>query len=247
MKYVISDLHFNHENVIAMDQRPFLSVDEMNAALIHNWNHVVRPKDEVYLLGDVAMGNPEMVTPLLNQLNGHKFLIRGNHDAFLDQAGFDYGNFDWVGDLGSFKENHRQYVLSHYPILDYPGMWYHSRLLYGHVHSNQREYFLRTLNPNAVNVSASVVGYRPVNLAWIEATIADQWQQRWFQVVERVQKYCPLVAIPQFDQMTPAVIQTHLVSLVASIFQLKPDAVNASWLDVIPRPEFSKAMTNAYS
>lgn len=60
--------------------RPFDSLDEMHNVLINNWNKVVHPKDTVYHLGDVAI--PRRGLQILEQLNGRKILIRGNHDCF---------------------------------------------------------------------------------------------------------------------------------------------------------------------
>lgn len=34
--YFTSDLHFGHENVIRFDNRPFASVEEMDAELVRN-------------------------------------------------------------------------------------------------------------------------------------------------------------------------------------------------------------------
>ncbi|WP_461226127.1 hypothetical protein [Lacticaseibacillus suihuaensis] len=57
-------------------------------------------------------------------------------------------------------------------------MWYHQRLLYGHVHGERRAYFRRVLTPNAVNVSASEIGYTPISVAQIEDLITAQWQAK---------------------------------------------------------------------
>ena len=38
MNFYIADMHLGHENVIPYDNRPFRSVNEMNRALIDNWN-----------------------------------------------------------------------------------------------------------------------------------------------------------------------------------------------------------------
>lgn len=51
----------------------------MNAALVERWNGLVRPRDRVWVLGDVAL-TPKALGPVA-QLNGRKVLVAGNHDA----------------------------------------------------------------------------------------------------------------------------------------------------------------------
>lgn len=70
MKYVISDLHFNRNQVIKMDHRLFADVSEMNAVMVKNWNDVVGLKDEVYILGDFAYGTASEVNPIIAKLHG---------------------------------------------------------------------------------------------------------------------------------------------------------------------------------
>ena len=52
----------------------------MREGLVENWNNVVTPDDVVYILGDVVMGKRAENLPVLNDLNGYKVLILGNHD-----------------------------------------------------------------------------------------------------------------------------------------------------------------------
>lgn len=80
MNFYISDTHFDHKNIIAFDDRPFQTVEEMNSALIVNWNKAVSSSDVVYILGDFHWGKAKEWPEILEQLNGQKELIRGNHD-----------------------------------------------------------------------------------------------------------------------------------------------------------------------
>lgn len=52
----------------------------MNEAIVNNWNSVVGPDDEIFHLGDVALGPWEKWDSVLTRLNGFKTLVVGNHD-----------------------------------------------------------------------------------------------------------------------------------------------------------------------
>lgn len=85
--FVISDTHFNHNNIIKYCNRPFANAEEMNDFMVEQWNSVVKPGDKVYHLGDVYMGGARGYTENLlgHRLHGHKRLILGNHDNGKDQ------------------------------------------------------------------------------------------------------------------------------------------------------------------
>lgn len=68
MIYFTSDLHFYHDNIIKHTNRPYRGFEEMNKALVHNWNQRVGPQDEVYILGDVTMKGPVYAAEMLGQL-----------------------------------------------------------------------------------------------------------------------------------------------------------------------------------
>lgn len=77
--WLTSDPHYWHANVIKYCSRPYATVEEMNEALIENWNDVVAPEDIVIVLGDFAMA-ARAVETILPRLKGRKKLILGNHD-----------------------------------------------------------------------------------------------------------------------------------------------------------------------
>lgn len=80
MRFWTSDQHFGHARIIELANRPFTSVEEMNETIIERWNAVVSERDEVYVLGDFAMGKIAETLPIAARLNGYKALIAGNHD-----------------------------------------------------------------------------------------------------------------------------------------------------------------------
>ena len=79
-KFYIADWHYDHKNIIALDNRPFKDVTEMNNSLIERWNKVVSKEDIVYILGDMFWCDHKTAMNILDKLNGTKILIRGNHD-----------------------------------------------------------------------------------------------------------------------------------------------------------------------
>lgn len=131
----IADMHFDHADIIAYDNRPFNTVAEMNEALIANWNAVVGPEDVTWILGDFCAGGADRWMEILSRLNGRKCLITGNHD---DSAAVE-ATAHLFEDVAAYREivdGDRHVVLCHYPIpsfRDHYFGWYH---LYGHVHTS---------------------------------------------------------------------------------------------------------------
>jgi calcineurin-like phosphoesterase family protein len=79
-RYWTADLHFGHTNIIRYSRRPFADVAAMNDGLVARWNEVVDPDDEVWVLGDVAMGPILESLANVTRLHGTKVLVAGNHD-----------------------------------------------------------------------------------------------------------------------------------------------------------------------
>ncbi len=52
----------------------------MNRALVDGWNDVVADGDDVWVLGDFALGKLADTLPLVGELRGRKVLLAGNHD-----------------------------------------------------------------------------------------------------------------------------------------------------------------------
>lgn len=133
-KLYISDLHFDHANVIKFDQRPFDSVDEMNDKLIENWNNTVDKDDMVYILGDFCWKKQDRWLELLNQLSGQKTLIMGNHDL-KQMSNSLKSKFCDIKEYKEITDDGRQVILCHYPIVCFKNHYYGAYHLYGHVHT----------------------------------------------------------------------------------------------------------------
>ena len=132
--FYISDWHYGHANCIHFDNRPFKNVEEMNEALISNWNSVVSPGDTVYVLGDMFWSKTTEAIDVLDKLHGQKVLVQGNHDRVHDAQ--LRSKFVKIDEYMEIKDGDRNIVLCHYPIPCFKNHfygWYH---LYGHVHTS---------------------------------------------------------------------------------------------------------------
>ena len=80
MIYITADQHFGHANIIKLCSRPFSDVQEMDEALIVNWNRCVTNVDTIYIIGDLFFMNSVSAEEYLKRLKGRKHLILGNHN-----------------------------------------------------------------------------------------------------------------------------------------------------------------------
>lgn len=96
------------------------------------WNSVVKPADTIWFLGDFCLCDKEYAKLMVSRLNGHKRMIKGNHDNWSDEVYRDMG-FEYVSKYPVILKH--KFVLSHAPIsvaTEGDGFFF----VYGHVHSN---------------------------------------------------------------------------------------------------------------
>jgi calcineurin-like phosphoesterase family protein len=180
-----SDLHLGHHNIIEYCNRPFASVAEMHEWLINEWNNTVAADDDVWVLGDVALGSIGRSLNAVKLLHGTLRLVAGNHDKpfrrdgaprpvweerYLE-AGFTevlHGAvpFDLTGTpvtlchfpyVGDSRDTDRHET--HRPVDD--GGW----LLHGHVHGRWLQ------RGRCIDVGVDAWGGRPVDVDTITALI----------------------------------------------------------------------------
>ena len=189
MIFYIADWHYNHANILSYDNRPFKTVEEMDAALVERWNATVTSADTVYVLGDMFWGGETKAVPVLDSLNGKKILIKGNHDRCKNTE--FRKRFDQISGYLEITDGDRHVVLCHYPMPCFKNHfhgWYH---LYGHVHNsfeaNMMEHdrmlleYLYCRKCNMFNVGAMMpwMDYTPRTLDEIERRSSAHRQTKY--------------------------------------------------------------------
>lgn len=150
MRWFIADTHFNHQNIISYDQRPFRDVKHMEQEIVSKWNNTVRPDDTVYHLGDFALGPLNLQQEIFNKLTGIKILIRGNHDG--SQSKCEKVGWKFVCEGFFIRLNGLRVLLMHDP-----DMCNQDHLLvHGHTHKLSNK-------PNGFCVSCNLHNYLPVS------------------------------------------------------------------------------------
>ena len=124
-------------------KRPFKSVDEMDEAMISNWNERVKPNDITYIVGDFAWGTAFDYGAYARALNGKKFLIKGNHDYSNVLKDLD-GVFHDVRDMYKLKHDGEMIVMCHYPMYHWDRSHFNSFHCHGHSHGMLRPTYDKT-------------------------------------------------------------------------------------------------------
>ena len=179
--WLTSDTHFGHANIIRYCDRPFAAAQPMDGALVDAWNDRVRPDDEVWHLGDVALGRLDETLGVVTRLHGRKFLVPGNHDRCWPghrEAGawsrrYTDAGFGLLPETTTLDVAGTPAVVCHFPYVgDSHGADRHVEhrpedrggwLLHGHVHDAWRQ------RGRMINVGVDVWDYAPVHLD----TVAD--------------------------------------------------------------------------
>ena len=172
-----SDLHIGHKNVIEYANRPFTSVEEMDATIINNWNLFIAPEDTVYVLGDVVFLKLHEAVEKVSALNGHKHLIFGNHDKPLKKKQAFLGLFESSRDYAELKiadkdakDGVQRIVLLHYAMKIWNKSQHGAWHLYGHSHGSLPD------DPHALSLDVGVDAWdmKPVSYDQVKARMKEK-------------------------------------------------------------------------
>ena len=177
IKAFTSDQHFGHNNIIGYCNRPYYNVEHMNRSLIENYNKMIGPNDNVVWVGDCFFCGAEERQKIMKQLNGHKVLVRGNHDKGSPDLYTKIG-FDLVVDTWMMLEISGVCVkVCHYPYFgndpQYENKYKNKMpianeneiLIHGHTHGFDKK------KNNMIHVGVDAWDYAPVPFVEIEKII----------------------------------------------------------------------------
>lgn len=168
----------SHKAEFLWKPRGFNSVDEMNEAIIENWNSVVKPEDIVYNLGDSIMSDNEKGVELYKKLNGTSFMIWGNHctdnkkNLLAEHCHIAGGWYAY-----QIKYSKMTIYMSHYPTLtaNYDDKHFSQHVLALHGHTHQQTNFLSPSNPFMYHVGVDSHNCTPVHIDEVITEIRQRW------------------------------------------------------------------------
>lgn len=141
--WFMSDLHYNHENVIKFNRRPFENVKEMNWHIEQELITKVGPGDILFDMGDLFWKTDETTMKNVISLASPKewYKILGNHDNYNVYRKSYIGTlFTLLSDILEINVDHegRNYKLTlcHYPMISWNGKARGTLMIHGHCHGN---------------------------------------------------------------------------------------------------------------
>lgn len=171
----IGCLHFGHEHMAKW--RGFNSSREHDECIINNWNSITHKKDITYILGDITMERPEYYC-YLDELNGIKKVILGNHDL-----GKDIPELLKYVDSVAGMIDYKGFALTHCPIHPNELQFYPEGNIHAHIHhintvpdQNYITNFGKGMETKSTfgkyhHVDAALLGFTPISLEQIRIKI----------------------------------------------------------------------------
>jgi len=189
-RYLISDHHFGHSNIIGYCDRPFASVGEMNSVMLDRYYETVDPDDVLIHLGDIAMDmqNGRETIKRFDQLDAD-LLVRGNHDVGLAPSEAPFP----VVDACILEHRGYEFYCVHRPEA-VPDAW-DGWVLHGHHHNNHPDQFpFVSYDRKRVNVGVELLDYRPIRLDTIVDVIEASSTGTHLERRSDARRLCPETA-----------------------------------------------------
>ena len=179
MIYFTSDWHFNHDKDFIWKKRGYNSVEEMNDDLINKICSTLDEGDELWVLGDLVMGDIDKAAAVLSRIPYSVHFLVGNHDT-LRRINL-YDSLGWVNHERAIQvtDGNWDFYLSHYPAvtMNYDDVKKHHPLINLHGHTHYQNKFYND-NPYMYNVGVDSQNGYPVSIDKIKADIKEKLNEQ---------------------------------------------------------------------
>ena len=141
--YCMSDLHYGHRGILKFgysERANYKDVPEMNQAIEEEIKLRCTPADWIFDLGDMFWKTDQSdIERIVRPISSKLYKVWGNHDAWkFWSVRKDLAKV--VGDLFEIQVSSMgktwHLVLSHYPLLSWPGKFRGSLMIHGHCHGD---------------------------------------------------------------------------------------------------------------
>ena len=179
MIYFTSDWHFNHDKDFIWKKRGYNSVEEMNDDLINKICSTLDEGDELWVLGDLVMGDIDKAAAVLSRIPYSVHFLVGNHDT-LKRVNL-YNSLGWINHERTIQvtDGSWDFYLSHYPTvtMNYDDVKKHHPLINLHGHTHYQNKFYND-NPYMYNVGVDSQNGYPVSIDKIKADIKEKLNEQ---------------------------------------------------------------------
>ena len=135
--WFMSDLHYNHINILQLNNRKFRGVEEMNQYILGELASKIDSNDILFDLGDLIWKESPSEIKLFSEiLPPISYRVLGNHDGKnLEAWGKVWrGVYDLLDLIVKKDGEDIRITLSHFPILDWNHRYRGSWNIHGHCH-----------------------------------------------------------------------------------------------------------------
>lgn len=167
--FLIADTHFGHNKMVDVWGN---RKETHNEDMIEAWNSIVGKHDVVLHLGDLTMVGKEKTKSWTDQLNGKKYLIRGNHDGASDSWYRDVGFETLPAAFQIFRDKYNNYqsvLFTHIPVRDMPSWWFN---IHGHLHGGNHRGSLNSTQH--FDVGADPLEFKPIQLSEVLSILKEK-------------------------------------------------------------------------
>lgn len=167
--FFTGNLQFGRPSAIKEFKRPFANVDEMNEALVQNWNSVVTDEDVVYVIGNFAW-DPTTAEEMLALLNGQILIVPGEMEHPIEEL----DDNDNMPDGTSLTEQiftceEDKVTVSYWPLMEWPHKSEGHYLFFGYPNPKYKTDHKKKL----VNVACDFWAYKPQSFDSIISLFKD--------------------------------------------------------------------------